>query len=925
MRGSQKKICASILCFTMALYPLYPYADIISDTGRAGQAEAQAQADAYNQIQLQNNNGSLTIPSVSNGTFSTSGGSQININDLFPGTSSSGSGNLGQYFPTDATPDVSNLRGISGEGDSMDSMGQQFKQSLFTDSTSATPTMTGSAYGVMIQSLNKPKPDLSNDPTFNTTKNIFSNIDAISASFADCSTSTTFQQITNTKHVPEYHQCESIIDKSATCTVTHSYDAGVVKHSTGPYNLLPLSNSALQLWIGTVGNNYYQGNCTVFEDVTQVVVTNPAAITRVTLNRVVWDDHIQVWAGKPGAEVQVWSSGQFPPETPGTCDLDRSNDQDVSVDLTNIFKNGVHAGDLINLRIRVSVGGWGEGYASAVIDYDPAKAVFQDVWTPQDCIDATQGIYDGFAHGSVTCTAMPSLDAGGCTNIEGVTVCNGNLTPSPLRNIQPLCQSVSVVANYDYYKTNLDCYTAADGSQVCPTSGANTNTCAQYQANNKCRFVSSQCADGATAASSGICYITDQTWDCGEDVVVPDYTSETNIDCAGPVRCMGSDCLDPNKTQSPSFAKAVAALNAAQFMTQDMNCTSNNGTADVTCKVFSGTPYNCKVAVGGVQDCCDVPTNVSAGTYIQGILMVGKLDSTLMGMDSNSAVRGAYQTLREPVMNTVSTVTKPFTSYTENISGTVSEYTESLNAFVDEIEKQIKDAITKTIDDMLGQAGTDMGTTAAESGATQQVAQEQSATAGQQIVADITSAASTVMAAYTAYVVAVMVIQSIYKCETAEFELAAKKDTKSCNYIGSYCSQEVLGICMERQESYCCFNSPLSRIINAQIRPQLGRNFGSAENPDCQGIEMDQIANIDWSLVDLSEWTTMLAQYHLSPDPTLMNMTTLTGSGSDWKVLDPNRLDVGQRTTERFNGIDVDAIRREAQSHTAVDTNGTAP
>src|SRR5260364_12843 len=34
---------------------------------------------------------------------------------------------------------------------------------------------------------------------------------------------------------------------------------------------------------------------------------------------------------------------------------------------------------------------------------------------------------------------------------------------------------------------------------------------------------------------------------------------------------------------------------------------------------------------------------------------------------------------------------------------------------------------------------------------------------------------------------------------------------------------DAIGLCIEKRESYCCFNSPLSRMIQEQVRPQLGK------------------------------------------------------------------------------------------------------
>ncbi len=64
--------------------------------------------------------------------------------------------------------------------------------------------------------------------------------------------------------------------------------------------------------------------------------------------------------------------------------------------------------------------------------------------------------------------------------------------------------------------------------------------------------------------------------------------------------------------------------------------------------MFGGEAYDCKKAVGGIVDCCGTPDGISLADYLSLILAVGKLDSALMGLDPGAAVRGAWETLRDP-------------------------------------------------------------------------------------------------------------------------------------------------------------------------------------------------------------------------------------------------------------------------------------
>ena len=82
----------------------------------------------------------------------------------------------------------------------------------------------------------------------------------------------------------------------------------------------------------------------------------------------------------------------------------------------------------------------------------------------------------------------------------------------------------------------------------------------------------------------------------------------------------------------------------------------------------------------------------------------------------------------------------------------------------------------------------------------------------------ITSAISAVTMIYTAYTMTKLIIQIAYQCDDEEFELAAKREMKTCHKVGSYSESEILGLSSMEYNSYCCFSSPLSRILQVQIR-----------------------------------------------------------------------------------------------------------
>ena len=113
-------------------------------------------------------------------------------------------------------------------------------------------------------------------------------------------------------------------------------------------------------------------------------------------------------------------------------------------------------------------------------------------------------------------------------------------------------------------------------------------------------------------------------------------------------------------------------------------------------------------------------------------------------------------------------------------------------------------------------------------------------------------------------------LSGLLSCEDAEQVLAMKRDNRLCHGVGSYCSMRlpIIRTCIETTETYCCFNSRLSRIINEQGRAQLGRGWGGAQGPDCSGFALTQLQALDFSRMDLSEFYAEIA-------PTLPNLGDL--------------------------------------------------
>jgi Type-1V conjugative transfer system mating pair stabilisation len=104
-------------------------------------------------------------------------------------------------------------------------------------------------------------------------------------------------------------------------------------------------------------------------------------------------------------------------------------------------------------------------------------------------------------------------------------------------------------------------------------------------------------------------------------------------------------------------------------------------------------------------------------------------------------------------------------------------------------------------------------------------------------------------------------------CKENEIALMKSQEKKLCHYVGSYCSKKIpiIGTCQTTTKSYCCFGSKISRVINEQGKAQLGIGWGSGASPDCRGLTANELQNLKFDTMDLSEITSDIASQASPP------------------------------------------------------------
>lgn len=698
-------------------------------------------------------------------------------------------------------------------------------------------------------------PDLASDPAFNRSQEILDGDDPVFETFFEgCEEVEVPVGSGSSIHVPELHYCARVITPVQSCEINHRYETALVRLVGGEGGIQSCGAGCIDLYVGRVADNYWNGQCAVFEQEVRVQVENAAAITSAVLSEARWDDYMQILID--GERIWQGPNTNFPPETAGPCELRTNWAQTPGVDLTSQFQtNGA-----LEFLIRVSVTGNGEGYARIRILFDEDRLVTVDDWSiGPECDALIAGMSDGAcALTTMECLDGPAMDVP-CLTVNGFEVCQDDLSAGPIAGYSPLCRRGQITGTCNFMAGPLECWTDPNGVQHCPQNeGAEPNGCAVFEDNPDCGFVDSSCLPFALG-ESGRCYAFDETWDCGYDVETPGG-STTRVSCDGPIRCMGDECVSAPRETNPDFAQAAATLSAMTFMAMETQCLEDD---PAQCEIFAGEAMECKRALGGYQDCCEQPVSVGLADYLQLTMASYDLAKKLhLGQTLANAglnVPGAWNAVRNYASSSLSSITQPFTSawgsLAQSYGGASVEAIESLS--VEALKQEMKNATAEFIRDRLGDEVANM------------FFQPTTDAAGNAVLSEgFATALNVVMWIYTIYLIVNILIDIIWACEEEEFLLAARREMNACIRVGTYCASDSAFGCIETRDAYCCYTSPLARIVMEGAAPQFNLDTGTPEAPDCAGLTIAQVAALDWSQIDLGQWYAILAENGIIPNDT---------------------------------------------------------
>ena len=104
-------------------------------------------------------------------------------------------------------------------------------------------------------------------------------------------------------------------------------------------------------------------------------------------------------------------------------------------------------------------------------------------------------------------------------------------------------------------------------------------------------------------------------------------------------------------------------------------------------------------------------------------------------------------------------------------------------------------------------------------------------------------------------------------CDKKEETLAELRSKKRCIQVGTYCAEKIAGLCIRKKTTFCCYDTKLAKIVQEQGKRQLGLGFGDPKQPQCQGLTIEQLAQLDFSKIDFSEMLADIMASTKTPNP----------------------------------------------------------
>lgn len=458
----------------------------------------------------------------------------------------------------------------------------------------------------------------------------------------------------------------------------------------------------------------------------------------------------------------------------------------------------------------------------------------------------------------------------------------------------------------------MSCWIDAEGNEQCVEAVENTwvnnlgdpgwvDSCDLLIANENCTrsTLEPPCNVSQIGEFTGECYARDIIFNCGTPVTIehPPITDESLL-CSGDIACLGTECHNITNEQNEGFGDAMVATSIIDASQSDIKCTDRADPS--TCVFFAGTENYCKDPRGGrdlFPECCQQAQE--AALPESDVALYLKLSTTMFSLMSQpmvaewlatSAANSAYTVMADGVNMAATSVAQDLATSWNSVMQTIgfdSLTVDATEVTIDLFSTGAADAgwtggaqlMGQFVYDLLPQALADeVFSSTVETGVS-----GWADTATGEVLQTVSNILGWIMFIYTIYKIAQIIFSMLdgFKCEEAELSFGNALVHGSCHYMGSKCARQTTSLfptCIIDARIYCCYDSPLARILNEQIKgasvPPDQRSeyrgeeeWGTVEEPKCEGLTIEDLENADWSDIDLSEWQAIMIAAGIMPDP----------------------------------------------------------
>lgn len=789
-----------------------------------------------------------------------------------------------------------------------------------------------------IQNENSPLPMGLNDPIITNTETAINSIESDDDAFGNCievvdnftstidvdSGTTEYCSETVTENYISNGSCE--VERKIISPIKHlTTTGGFVASNCGP-NCLKFKVALDKFSISANGNK-----CKVVTASIGIGLTESVGITSAVVNLGTADDQSRLTVG--GVEV-FSSSPHFNAFVSNTksCEGAGKTEYYNNTFFTTQASNDVQSDNELSINFETAVGGRGQYEYEVTVRFDRDVSATDEIirQEPFGCYDDLGDNYqtNGYQNEGYCTASAPSWN---CLQTNSSFVWS-------LSSVLPFYDGGSancLIARNDSYSCNPFMEDSADAAnQIClqneilDSNGDILQESLCYRADELPNIENSPCdtlvSRPECSVSERECMIEDEetgkcfnwrySYHCADPESFSMVNSHSRNICDSDIACAGGECDISETETNDDFVNAMSQFSMVQSLGSESICEDPNDPS--TCTVWPGEYEYCSYYPVG-NDCCEGPSGVSIYDYVAVISGMSNLDNQIMTAESvfsNTVVQDGWQAMREPVTSAYDAVSTSLSNAWSSLSGNVTgEVTTAAGEGVGTVASELgldtmKQEMTNFVADLMPDALRDV------------LFEESATVAGEyamsESLTELTNMFSGVMAIYTAYQMVNLAITLATQCDDNEQDAGLKIAMKQCikvnnsingdiNNDKSTCKKKVLGVCVKKQHHYCCYNTPLARIVIEQAIPMLNKTLDvNVGEKSCAGLSFDDIQALDWSRINLDEWIGVMAGSGLLPlnsDET--SEDDMTGSGQLLNV--HGRMTTSERMEDRVSGDDL--------------------